>query len=166
MKNVKCFTVVLGTMEDWRSSGFRDPPSPAERTLYCLSQPDQRLNQDEAYNWHNVLPLLWDEEGQELVAILPEKVSPPPRLLSTSRTSGPWVLQGRSHKVALVLGGCGRCGASVGLRWMLGQGRGCTKGHQDLAQKLEGVVVALKAEAEAFLFQWLRQLLGVHCLDL
>ena len=50
MKNVKCFTVVLGTMEDWRSSGFRDPPSPAERTLYCLSQPDQRLNQDEAYN--------------------------------------------------------------------------------------------------------------------
>ena len=49
MKNVKCFTVVLGTMEDWRSSGSRDPPSPAERTLYCLSQPDQRLNQDEAY---------------------------------------------------------------------------------------------------------------------
>ena len=44
------FMVVSGTMEDWRSSGFRDPPSPAERTLYCLSQPDQRLNQDEAYN--------------------------------------------------------------------------------------------------------------------
>jgi len=114
MKNVKCFTVVLGTMEDWRSSGFRDPPSPAERTLYCLSQ-----------------PLLWGEEGRELVAILPEKVWPPPQLLSTSRISGPWVLQGRSHKVALVLGGCGRCGASVGLRWMLRKGRGCTKGHRD-----------------------------------
>ena len=81
---------------------------------------------------YNTTLFAGQSEGWYVLILVPKKLEDFETFNAVlQRGAGPWVLLGTSHKVALVLGGCERYGASVGLRWMLGPGRGCTKGHRD-----------------------------------